>query len=325
MALVKYGGGVIQASGSIAGNTFARNRFGNYARARTKPINPKSARQCGARINIMYLAEQWRESPMDDAKRQAWETYAKGVDWLNRLSETVKLTGFNHFIRSNAALIAAGGSLVINGPPDIGLPPGDGDFAVTFNATTQKISVTFTDTFDWAKETGAYLTVEMGMPQNPTRTFFGGPWRIAAGIAGVDSTGVSSPQLIDPPFTLTPGQKVWCRAKIIRKDARCSTPFRADPALVTGALYKLNVAGTLDPDMTGDYVAAGTLAEKTYYEKSDGGFFIWWNDDDSSWYMTPILGAAGEVGHFTKADDPVNGEYTAVLPATGTPTVTDIS
>ena len=40
MALVKYGGGIIQMSGSMAGNTFARNRYGNYMRARTKPVNP---------------------------------------------------------------------------------------------------------------------------------------------------------------------------------------------------------------------------------------------------------------------------------------------
>lgn len=325
MALVRYGGGIVQMSGSVAGGTFARNRFGNYVRARTKPINPKSPRQCGARITVMYLAEQWRESPMDDAKRLAWETYANGVAWLNKLGETVKLSGYNHFIRSNAALIRAGGTLVTTGPPDIGLPPGDGDFAVVANATTQKLSITFNAAFDWALETGAYLSVEMGMPQNPTRTSFGGPWRFAAPIAGVDTTGVSSPQLIDPPFTLTPGQKIWCRARIIRKDARASTSFTAPPVIVTGALYKLNVAGTLDPDMTGDYVAAGTLAEKTYYQSTNGTYYIWWNDDDSSWYMTPILGAAGTLGHFTKAADPVTGEYTAVLPATGTPTVTDIS
>ncbi len=323
--LVKYGGGITGMSGSIAGNTHGRNRFGSYIRSRTKPVNPKSARQSLARSRMMYLAEQWRESPMDNAKRLAWATYAQGVDWLNKLGEVVKLTGFNMFVRSNAALLRAGGTLVTNGPPDIGLPPGDPDFVVAFDATAQKISVTFNAGFTWALETGAYLSVEMGQPQNATRNFFGGPWRWAASIAGVDTTGVSSPQLIDPPFTLTPGQKVWCRAKIIRKDARASTPFTAAPAVVTGVLYKLNVAGTLDPDMTGDYVATGTLAEKTYYQKISGDYFIWWNDDDSSWYMTPILGAAGALGHFTKAADPVTGEYVAVLPATGTPTVTDIS
>ncbi|GAH50296.1 unnamed protein product, partial [marine sediment metagenome] len=45
MALVKLGGGIVQISGSIAGNTFARNRFGNYMRSRTKPVNPNSTRQ----------------------------------------------------------------------------------------------------------------------------------------------------------------------------------------------------------------------------------------------------------------------------------------
>lgn len=325
MALVKYGGGIVQMSGSIAGNTHARNRFGNYTRSRTKPVNPKSARQMGARIAIMYLAEQWRESPMDDAKRLAWETYADSVNWNNKLGESVKLTGFNMFIRGNAAMLRAGGSLVINGPSAGGLPPGDTELAAIANATTQKLSITFTDTFDWAKETGAYMSIEMGEPKFPTHNFFGGPWRFAEALAGVNTTGVSSPQDIDPPFTLTPGQKVWCRGRIIRKDARCSTPFGADPVIVTGALYKLNVADTLSPDMSGDYVAAGTLAEKTYYERCDGLYFIWWNDDDSSWYISPILGAAGDVGHFTKEGDPVTGAYTAVLPATGTPTITDIS
>ncbi|MBA7607832.1 hypothetical protein ES703_15001 [subsurface metagenome] len=323
--LVKYGGLVTDARGSMAGNTYSKNRFGKYIRSRTKPINPRSARQSAARILIMMLAEQWRETPMNDAKRLAWGTYSKGVDWGNKLGETVTLTGFNHFIRSNAALLTAGGTLVTDGPPDIGLPPGDEDFAVVFNATTQKISVTFGAAKDWAKETGAYLSVEMGRPQAASREFFNGPWRNAGSIAGVDTTGVSSPQLLDPPFTLTPGQKVWARARIIRKDSRCSTHFRAERQVVTGALYKLEVTGVLVPDMTGEYTAAGMLAEKPYYATASGTYFIWWNDDDTSWYMTPILGAAGILGHFTKAAEPVTGEYILVLPAEGTPTVADIS
>ncbi len=323
--LVKYGGMITDARGSMQGNTYSKNRFGKYIRGRTKPINPRSSRQSGARINIMMLAEQWRESPMDDPKRLAWETYAKGVDWGNKLGETVTLTGFNHFIRSNAALLAAGGTLETNGPPDIGLPPGDEDFAVVFNATTQKISVTFAAAKDWAKETGAYLSVEMGRPQSATRNFFNAPYRNTGSIAGLDAGDLTSPQLLDPAFTLTPGQKVWARARIIRKDARCSTHFLAKPVLVTGALYKLEVTGTLVPDMTGEYTAAGMLAEKPYYATNNKTYFIWWNDDDTSWYMTPILGAKGALGHFTKAAEPVTGEYILVLPAEGTPTVADIS
>jgi len=230
MAQVKYGGGIVQMSGSIAGNTHARNRFGNYVRSRTKPVNPKSARQMGARIIIMFLAEQWRELPMTDAMRLAWETYAASVNWNNKLGESIKLTGFNMFVRGNAALMAAGGTLVTAGPTDLGLPPGDPTFAVAGSEGDAKLSVTFDNTMDWASEVGAFLSVEMGVPQNPTRNFFNGPWRFSAAIAGAASPP-TSPAEIDPGFTLTEGQKVWCRAKIIRADARASTPMGADPFL----------------------------------------------------------------------------------------------
>jgi len=232
MALVKYGGGIIQASGSIAGNVFARNRFGNYVRPRTKPVNTRSARQMGARILMMMLAEQWRESPMTDLIRIAWDTYAKTVNWNNKLGEAVVLTGFNHFIRSNAALITAGGSLITAAPTDEGLPGADPTFAVAGSAGTQKLTLTLDIALAWAIETGAYISVEMGRPKSESINFFDGPWRNAGSIAGVDTTGPTPPHELDAPFTLTETQKVWCRARIIRKDSRCSTHFRADPFAV---------------------------------------------------------------------------------------------
>lgn len=233
MALIRYGGGIIQMSGSIAGNTFARNRFGNYSRARTKPVNPKSNRQMAARTIIMYLAEQWRESPMDDTIRIAWQTYADSVDWLNKLGETVTLTGFNMFMRANASLLAAGGVIVTAAPTDLGLPPGDPLFAVTGSAATQLLSVTFDENFDWIDEDLAYMLIDMGLPQSPSRNFFGGPYRISDAIEGNSTTPPTAPETMTAPFTLVEGQKVWCRASIIRADGRVSTKFGAAPFAVS--------------------------------------------------------------------------------------------
>ena len=103
MALVKYGGGIVQASGSIAGTTHARNRFGNYVRARTKPVNPNSASQGAVRTALSYLAMIWA-SLLTAAERTSWNTYAAAVAIKNRLGETVYGTGFNHFIGWNSAL-----------------------------------------------------------------------------------------------------------------------------------------------------------------------------------------------------------------------------
>jgi len=236
MAQVKYGGGIVQMSGSIAGNTFARNRFGNYMRARTKPINPKSSRQMGARTAIMFLAEQWREDPMNDDKREAWETYAKGVNWHNKLGEVITLTGFNMFIRGNAAILRCGGTIVTDGPADIGLPPGDPSFVATAaKAGTKQITYVFDDTFDWCGEAGGYLSIHAGCPQNPTRNFFGGPWRFERSVAGSADGGAESPMSNIPflSWTLVAGQKLWFEAQIIRADGRSSTMFAAkDPVIV---------------------------------------------------------------------------------------------
>lgn len=78
MALVKYGAGIIQMSGSIAGNVHARNRFGNYVRPRTKPVNPNSIRQEAARAIVSYLAEYWHQD-LDDVQRNLWDVYAAAV------------------------------------------------------------------------------------------------------------------------------------------------------------------------------------------------------------------------------------------------------
>jgi len=233
MALVKYGGGIIQASGSIAGNVHARNRFGNYIRARTKPVDPASPRQTAARLITTFLAEQWRDSPMDDTKRAQWETYADAINWQNALGEVIHLTGFQHFIRSNARRLCCGLAIVTDGPTILSLPGADTKFAVAFNATTKKITVTFDDTAEWCDEDGGALQVHQGLPQNPTRNFFGGPWRFADSIDGDAVTAPTSTEDIDPSFVLVATQKIWARASLIRADGRCSDFFIAKPAVAT--------------------------------------------------------------------------------------------
>lgn len=234
MALVKLGGGVVGISGSIAGNTFARNRFGSYMRARTKPINPQSSRQTVARARIAFLAEEWSDV-LTAAQRQAWETYAAAVGWTNRLGEVVHLTGFNHFVRSNSMVLACGGTYVAAGPTIISLPNQDPTFSVALSEANG-ITVTFDDTLDWCDEDGAYLAIDLGQPQIATRNFFAGPYRFDAAI---DGDSVAAPTSPDGPtatstWTLLEGQLVWSRAAIIRADGRSTTKFGAQ-AVTVGA------------------------------------------------------------------------------------------
>lgn len=235
MGLVRFGAGIVQISGSIAGVVHARNRFGNYIRPRTKPVNPRSQRQMAIRTIMMYLAEQYREPPMTDVIRAAWQTYADSVSWVNRLGESVTLTGMNCFIMGNAALQTAGAALVTAAPATLGLPPGDPAFAISnVSAAAQTCDVAFDDTFDWCSEHDAYIMIHQGKPVSASHNFFGGPWRYYNSLEGDAEFPRQSPMigLVQTGFPFVEGQKIWWKARIVRADGRLSTAFRCDPTIV---------------------------------------------------------------------------------------------
>ena len=319
--LIKWGAGIIEGRGSIAGMTASRNKSGAIIRARTKPVNPRSDRQSEARVRIQMLAEYWHSAAMSNAERGSWEAYAAAVAWNNGLGETIRLSGFNHFVRSNASLLAAGGAIVEPGPEEQALPEADETLAVAGDNGTQFLTVAFDIAKLWALETGGYLLVEMSMPQLHTRNSAGSHWRVAAAIAGIDTTGVTSPQNIVAPFTLTTNQKIWCRASIIRKDGRTSNKFYAPAFLVGGLLPKYFI--TCDPapvpDCMCNYILGGAFNGKAYYKRATGGFYIWWDGVDT-WNISEILGTPGAEFWTLATESPV-GIYTLGGTATGAPEV----
>lgn len=232
MALIKYGGGIIQMSGSMAGNTFARNRFGNYLRARTKPVNPNSDRQLAARAILSAITEAWHEN-LSDAQRITWNTYAAAISWLNRLGETVNLTGFNHFVRSNTARLHVGAALILDGPTTLSLPSVDTGFVVNGEEADDRLDVEFDGTDGWDDEDGAWMIIHQGQPQLATHEFFGGPYRMAENLPGAPGVDPPSPVTRVSSFTLIEGQEVWCRHRILRADGRLSTLGGAPPFVVT--------------------------------------------------------------------------------------------
>jgi len=227
MALVKYGGGIVQMSGSIAGDTHARNRFGNYIRSRTKPVNPNSSRQSKVRAIVAELVERWNET-LTDAQRTAWATYAAAVVMKNKLGESVYLTGFNHYIRSNASYLDATAQYFDDAPTTLSLAEKDPAFAIAATAADQLISVTFTEGLTWNSEPGAGLMMLDGRPQNNTRNFFAGPYRGIEWLGGIQPPGNTSPQTHTGIFTLVEGQRIWVQGRIIRADGRLSEPMTAN-------------------------------------------------------------------------------------------------
>jgi len=225
MALVKMGGGVIAMSGSIAGNTFARNRSGNYVRARTKPVNTNTQAQQDIRTVMSFLTNLWSVTITAPA-RTAWNTYANAIAMKNRLGESIYLTGFNHFIRSNTEWVNRGHVATAAGPTTLLLPAKDTTFAITASVASQKISVTFANSATWAASSAGVMYTYMGVPRNVTRNFFNGPWKYMSKIEGA-GTPPTSPAALDPPMMLTLGQLITVYARIREADGRISEPMTA--------------------------------------------------------------------------------------------------
>ena len=64
---------------------------------------------------VQYLAVYWSNT-LTQVQRDGWEVYAAAITRQNKLGSQIKLTGFNHFMRSNTAYLQAGETVVAAAP-----------------------------------------------------------------------------------------------------------------------------------------------------------------------------------------------------------------
>jgi len=232
MALVKYGAGIVQMSGSIAGDVHARNRFGNYVRPRTKPVNPHSERQEAARAVVSHLAERWHGT-LDDTQRGLWADYAAGVAMKNRLGETIHLTGFNHYIRSNAANLMCRAVVKDDAPAILSLPEKD----ILLQCTEESIAdqeFTFIFSQDgWTPDNDQKLNLLLyqGRPQLESRDFYATPWRYMGTVTDADA-GAGNTKALPAAFPFAVNQKVWFQARVMTVARRVSELWTLNPRTI---------------------------------------------------------------------------------------------
>jgi hypothetical protein len=226
-AQILLGGGVADIRGSIGGSTFSRNRYGNYIRNKTIPVDPGTTAQTKIRATLGQIRSAWFNT-LTAAQRIAWGVYAENVSVQNRLGQSINLTGWNMFARTNACLLYNDLAIVAPGPTDFSLAGQDSTLAITVSEATQLISVAFDDTLDWLDEDDAYLVIYASRPQNATVNYFKGPYLIAGKIAGDSITPPTTPTTMAVPFAAVEGQKIFAQARIVRADGRLSEPFRVN-------------------------------------------------------------------------------------------------
>jgi len=220
-----------QVSGSIGGITYAHAKGGTmYSRARAIPVNPATANQTLVRNAMTVLANAWG-SLLTGPQRDSWDMYALNVPVTNPLGDSILLSGQNWFVGSNVlalqgqAKLGAGLALAQTGPVTFNR----GDFtlptAVTYNVAAG-LSLSFTNTDDWANEDEAAMLVFQGLPRSQSTKFFKGPWRLVGAIEGDSITPPTSPftvsaaNLTSLGFTVSLSELVSTAVVVLRADGR---------------------------------------------------------------------------------------------------------
>lgn len=231
MALIMYGAGILGMSGSIGGTVLARNRFGNYARPRTKPVNPHSVRQEAARATLSHLAEYWH-GHLTILQRAAWEVYAAAVAMKNRLGMTIHLTGYNHFIRTNGSHVAWSGVVLEDAPVILSLPEKDDNLVCVEEGIAGQAFNFECNTDDWVPNADPKMIILLyqGLPQLHSRNSFFGPWRYMGTINATEGALGSATK--DASFVFGLGQKVWFQARMMTNSGRLSTPWQFGPRII---------------------------------------------------------------------------------------------
>lgn len=141
MALVQFGGGVTQMRGSIGGTCFSRSAAGNIVRARTKPINPRSALQQARRATAAMLTNYW-SATLTEQQRTDWRAYAAGTTWTNRLGQVISINGLAAFVRTNALNALSGEAVIAAAPLALGHAAG---IVGTFTAEPTASTITLAE------------------------------------------------------------------------------------------------------------------------------------------------------------------------------------
>lgn len=203
----------VPQSGSVAGVTSSRNRYGQYRRTKAIPVNPNSPKQAAVRANFGTLSTLWQQ--LDDGARTEWKDWADTHTFTDSLGQSITLSGFAWFMRAGQSLFAVGQAATGVAPTtDNAVDPG---IAIA-SLTTSAMTVSFTA----AIPTGGFLEVQATPDVSQGRYFAQGFRTIA-----VEQDDATSPLNVSAAYNgvfggRAAGNRLWVRVRSITAEGVAS-------------------------------------------------------------------------------------------------------
>lgn len=128
-----------QASGKLGGAVAAKNRGGNYFRARVAPVQPRSVAQQNVRSNLATQAAIWKG--LTQANISAWNALASLTTLSDSLGNSYKPSGIDLFVALNTNLADNGLTPITTAPAAVPSYPNFGPITATASAAGGTLAI----------------------------------------------------------------------------------------------------------------------------------------------------------------------------------------
>lgn len=214
MAKVKYGGGIQDIRGSIAGQVHSRNTFGNYIRQKVSPVQPRTSRQLEIRTLFSELSRRYSYQ-LTDAQQEAWRQAAASAPVRDVFGDSITLTGINLYARLNSLRLLQG-LTPLDDPPPVEEVPGLDSLTLTWDGTKVTLEVGFAPD---PVPTGLSLFVWATEPLNPGVAFVSPKLRLLTVLpADTESPADITTQYVARYGTITPGKRIYVAAELVSEN-----------------------------------------------------------------------------------------------------------
>lgn len=164
------------SSGSYAGITASRNRFGQYKRTRAVPVQPRTTRQMEQRARMVAASTVWRS--LTALQIAGWAALGLQMTRNDSLGQSYTLTGSAAFTSLNSVLTTYGESPITDAPLLV-TPTAVSSITITATSSPQALTVATVD-----EPATGFISFWASPPQSAGRIFAAKPVLISVFAVG---------------------------------------------------------------------------------------------------------------------------------------------
>lgn len=114
MAKIKYSALVQEMRNKLNGSVLSKNRYGNYVRNKTTPVNPQTSFQQNQRARLSSVSQAW--GGITTAQRMGFADLADNHPFTDIFGDQKRLDGKAMFAKLNLNLLSAGQATLTDAP-----------------------------------------------------------------------------------------------------------------------------------------------------------------------------------------------------------------